>query len=422
MTHSAKQAAQANAQAKAAKETAIRAAKHGAGTLKEAAQSVATAAKAAAALLQSLVAGISAGGSVALVILVVICLIGLLVATPFGLFLSGQTGVGDNIQTAMSELIGDYNARVQEIQDTTAYDELDIAYDITTAMMDNRRDVLAVYAVRVTTDELSATEVVTLDDEKREILQETFWDMNQIEHYTTSRVVLGEDGNIDLDFVTLHIYPVTKNAAQMAEEYRFNRRQKALLEELMGPEYDELFDELLGSSPALIPADGEVITIPGNVSDVRQQVVATGSQLIGKVHYFWGGKSLVLGWDSRWGTPKRVWAAGSPSTGTVRPFGLDCSGFVDWVFYNVSGGTYVIGHGGGASAQHSYCTTIPWSEAQPGDLAFYPGDRHVGIVVGFDDAGNVKILHCASGSQNGVLVTQRQGFQYCARPRWYGEA
>ena len=43
---------------------------------------------------------------------------------------------------------------------------------------------------------------------------------------------------------------------------------------------------------------------------------------------------------------------------------------VDWVFYNASGGTYVIGHGGGAYAQHTYCTDIPWSEAQPGDLAF----------------------------------------------------
>ena len=52
---------------------------------------------------------------------------------------------------------------------------------------------------------------------------------------------------------------------------------------------------------------------------------------------------------------------------------------VDWVFYNASGGTYVIGHGGGAYAQHTYCTDIPWSEAQPGDLAFYPEDEHIGL-------------------------------------------
>lgn len=78
--------------------------------------------------------------------------------------------------------------------------------------------------------------------------------------------------------------------------------------------------------------------MPDDISEERRQVVLTAYQLFGKVNYFWGGKSLVLGWDSRWGSPREVWAAGSPSTGTVRPYGLDCSGFVDWVFYNVSGG------------------------------------------------------------------------------------
>ena len=289
-------------------------------------------------------------------------------------------------------------------------------------MMNNWRNVLSVYAVRVTTDELNATEVVTLTDEKLDILRETFWDMNQLDYHTTSRTVYsGEDDDEGTTIVTLHITATTKNAEEMAEEYGFDERQKGLLEELLSSEYDELFEALLGTNPALIPGDLDGVLIPGDVSEVRRQVIATGSQLLGRVHYFWGGKSLVLGWDSRWGTPKRVWAAGSPSTGTVRPFGLDCSGYVDWVFYNVSGGTYVIGHGGGASMQHSYCTTIPWSEAQPGDLAFYPGDSHVGIIVGYDEAGNVKIMHCASGNQNGVAVTQRQGFLYAARPRWYGE-
>ena len=144
----------------------------------------------------------------------------------------------------------------------------------------------------------------------------------------------------------------------------------------------------------------------------------TAYQLLGKVNYFWGGKSLVLGWDSRWGTPKEVWAAGSPSTGTVRPYGLDCSGFVDWVFYNISGGTYVIGHGGGAHMQHTYCDPISWTEAVPGDLVFYPEDTHVGIVCGFDSAGNVQVIHCASGANN-VVVTGKSGFTTIARPKFY---
>lgn len=104
----------------------------------------------------------------------------------------------------------------------------------------------------------------------------------------------------------------------------------------------------------------------------------------------------------------------------MRPFGLDCSGFVDWVFYNQSGGQYIIGHGGGASAQHSYCTPISWNDAKLGDLVFYPGDSHVGIVCGFDSSGNILIIHCAS-SFNNVVVTGKIGFTTIGRPKYFTE-
>ena len=141
-------------------------------------------------------------------------------------------------------------------------------------------------------------------------------------------------------------------------------------------------------------------------------------QLVGKVNYFWGGKSLVLGWDSRWGTTMQVTAAGSSSTGTYRPFGMDCSGYVDWVFYNASGGEYIIGHGGGAASQHGYCAAISWDEAMPGDLVFYPEDSHVGIVGGRDESGNLLIIHCASGYNN-VVITGIEGFASIGRPVYF---
>lgn len=92
--------------------------------------------------------------------------------------------------------------------------------------------------------------------------------------------------------------------------------------------------------------------------------------------------------------------------------------YVDWVFYNATGGEYIIGHSGGASAQHSYCSDITWSEAQPGDLVFYPDDEHIGIVCGFDEGGNIQIIHCAS-SYNNVVVTGLQGFTSIGRPNIY---
>ena len=108
-------------------------------------------------------------------------------------------------------------------------------------------------------------------------------------------------------------------------------------------------------------------------------------------------------------------ALDSGSTGKVLPFGLDCSGFVDWTFYNATNGAYLPGRGGGAASQHGYCTNVSWSDALPGDLAFYADDSHVGIVCGYDSVGNLLVIHC-SGGQNGVVVTGREGFAVAARP------
>ena len=160
--------------------------------------------------------------------------------------------------------------------------------------------------------------------------------------------------------------------------------------------------------------------LPEDLSLERREVIKTACSLVGKVNYFWGGKSLVMGWDSRWGSLRKVTADGSSTTGTYRPYGLDCSGFADWVFYNASGGTYILGHGGGAMMQHSYCTSITWTDAIPGDLVFYPEDTHVGIVAGRDESGNLLIIHCASGYNN-VVITGLEGFTSIGRPSYYAE-
>ena len=179
-------------------------------------------------------------------------------------------------------------------------------------------------------------------------------------------------------------------------------------------------------SPAGVLADshtmeptGEAMEVwdrlPDDLSMERRMVVTYALALVDKVDYFWGGKSLVLGWDDRWGELTEVTAEGSDSTGTEQPYGLDCSGFVDWAFYNASGGEYVIGQGGGAMEQHANCVDIEWDEVQPGDLLFYPKDEHVGIAAGRDWLGRLLVVHCAAGT-GGVAISHRTGFETAARP------
>lgn len=81
--------------------------------------------------------------------------------------------------------------------------------------------------------------------------------------------------------------------------------------------------------------------------------------------------------------------------------------------YNATDGGYVIGHGGGVHAQHTWCMEIDWDEAIPGDLVFYPEDERVGIVCGRDENGELR-------SYNNVVITGTRGFASVARPVFIG--
>ncbi len=372
--------------------------------------------RAIAAAAEKLVAAIGAGGAAAVSVVVVILLVGMLFASPLGILFAGEdTGTEIKIPDAVATLNGEFTDEIYRIMEEHPYDELDMQEGMEAAMLQNWRNVLAVYAVKVSTDEENGLDVITMDEEKLQLLREIFFDANKLEYELTTRTVDGER------ITTLHISVQIKDAMQMADEYGFTDQQQEMLEELLKPDYDDIFLSLIGNyqpdGTPIGPVDISDIqgTLPDDLDPLRESIVLTAYQLLGKVTYFWGGKSLVLGWDSRWGTPTTVTAPGSGSTGKVLPFGLDCSGFVDWTFYNATSGAYLPGRGGGAASQHGYCTNIAWSDALPGDLVFYADDSHVGIVCGYDSVGNLLVIHC-SGGQNGVVVTGREGFAVAARP------
>ena len=391
------------------RDAAIKAAK----TAKEAGKKVLRAIVAAA---EKLAAAIGAGGAAAVSVVVVILLVGMLFASPLGILFAGEdTGTEIKIPDAVATLNGEFTDEIYRIMEENPYDELDMQEGMEAVMLQNWRNVLAVYAVKVSTDEEHGLDVITMDEEKLQLLREIFFDANKLEYELTTRTVDGEQ------ITTLHISAQIKDAMQMADEYSFTAQQREMLEELLKPDYDDIFLSLIGNyqpgGTPIGPVDISDIqgTLPDDLDPLRESIVLTAYQLLGKVTYFWGGKSLVLGWDSRWGTPTTVTAPGSGSTGKVLPFGLDCSGFVDWTFYNATNGAYLPGRGGGAASQHGYCTNVSWSDALPGDLVFYADDSHVGIVCGYDSVGNLLVIHC-SGGQNGVVVTGREGFAVAARP------
>lgn len=368
--------------------------------------------RAASALVHSLAALL--GGGVLLVALVIIIVIAAVANSPFGLFFAQERNAPGalSVAEAVNTVNIAYNAQLEQLQ-ADGYDDIVIQ-----GQAADWPEVLAVFATRYAGAE-DGMDVATLDPDRVEKLTAVFWDMTEISSWVeTIDHPGGEDSEGWTEYI-LHITISAKTADEMRTAYAFTDYQNSALDELLA---DRAALSALAGSLSISNADARAVldALPEDLSPERRAVVETALTLYGKLTYFWGGKSLVLGWDSRWGQLTKVTAAGSSTTGTYRPYGLDCSGYVDWVFYNMSAGEYVIGHGGGAHAQHTYCDPISWDEAQPGDLVFYPGDEHVGIVCGRDESGGLLVIHCASGANN-VVITGISGFTSVARPVFYGE-
>ena len=412
-TKRARKAATQDAQRKMLKKSNNRAARAAAAAAKKLTEAAAKAVKELISALASL-----GGGTALFIVFSIVIVAGAFLASPLGILFADEQESEDTVPlaTAIAEIQGEYHAELERLQNG------DFVSVQIIGQAPDWREVVAVFASKTAGAE-DGIDVFTLDEERVELLRQVFWDMCEIT--TATQTVDVPDSNPDDDVddsytgIALTITITAKTAEQMRLIYAFTKYQNDGLDILL---------ENLGSlnipmgSLTISQEDAIALleNLPDDLDPARKAVMETAVQLVGRVSYFWGGKSLTLGWDDRWGVPTEVTAAGSGSTGTVRPFGLDCSGFVDWTFYNATNGSYYPGRGGGAATQHSYCANIAWSDAQPGDLVFYPDDSHVGIVGGKDADGNLLIVHC-SGGANGVVITGSAGFTSVARPDCFAD-
>lgn len=170
---------------------------------------------------------------------------------------------------------------------------------------------------------------------------------------------------------------------------------------------------------AIASASRQVVraSLGNDISEQRVGIVTAAYSLVGKVGYFWGGKSYAIGWDPNWGTQQQVWAEGSQSSGMIRSYGLDCSGFTMYCYINGLGGSDA-GIGGHTTSQWNASVMVDQSTARAGDLVFYGGPErgdmnHVGVVVGKSSDGGLIVAHCSS-AVNGVIVGEAwsSGFRY----------
>ena len=250
------------------------------------------------------VAAMISGGGIVLAIVLVICIIGMIVSSPFALFFaifgggesSGQTTY--SMQDAVAILNEEFTDRIEQIKTENPHDTLDMDNSGSAAMIANWDDVLAVYAVRTSTAPDNPQEVATVTEDKLSILREIFWDMNEVTFSTQTVTRTEEETGESYTETVLHITVSAKDYTQMADTYSFTQEQRTFLAEMMQPEYQELFMMLTGSYQNLTLSQAEIADImarlPADLSEERKQIVLTAYQLVGKVHYFWGGCALFL--------------------------------------------------------------------------------------------------------------------------------
>ncbi len=246
--------------AKRTKQAAQATAKATVKTVKVVGKALVAAGKAVVAGAKSIGAAIAAGGVPVIVVVIVICLIGAIGGTCFGIFLANDetTGTEKTMSQAVSELTSEHYADLLALKTSYTYD----LYEVQGNTSINWKDVLAVYAVKTTSSE-TPLEVVTLDDAKIDLLRGIMKDMNTMTGAIIPRVVAettittDEDGHSikTTTYVTKKVLVVTiaqLNATQMADIYRMNDEQKAQINELLSEEYDALWSDLIGSNGMII--------------------------------------------------------------------------------------------------------------------------------------------------------------------------
>jgi hypothetical protein len=367
-------------------------------------------------------------------VLAPLVLILLLLSSPFiifsSLFNGGSSGEDISVQAYMLELQTEFQEKIEIEQQDPNMDSIKIIVmgSEDNTLIDNSVQVLSFFSVLQTTE--NGEQVAYLDGVSKEKLEILFWKMNQIdvaiEEERQEKTVTDANGNTSKITTKTYHKTITINSLtteEMAIKYKFDVEQKKLLNEVL-----QSSDYILGIDGQMFLSNDEIRQIqsylPMDYHVDRELIANKAKSLVGKVYYFWGGKSLATDWDNRWGTPREVTAEGSYSTGTVRPFGLDCSGYITWVFagagLNHSTIDKTIGHG--VTAQWDISTSITKGQVKKGDLAFVaaPNTRkinHIGVVVEVTTDSNILVAHCSS-SANGVSIDEAEarGFRYFRRP------
>ncbi len=140
--------------------------------------------------------------------------------------------------------------------------------------------------------------------------------------------------------------------------------------------------------------------LPADLSETRRDIIRFALNSVGRVPYYWGGKPSAPNYASN--------SFGILTTpdykGRVYK-GLDCSGWINWVYWSVTGRRLPYESTSGLAVTG---TKIQRNELQPGDIIVRTGaDAHVIMFLGWTADGKIQCIHESSAAVNNVTVAVR---------------
>ena len=243
-----------------------------------------------AARVRSLPAVLAAGGGTAAAVILLICLVGLLTGSVYGIFFSGEdTRSGMTMREVVREINGEYMAQIDAIKEENPHDDVEISGSAAVW-----REVLSVYAVKVAGAADGPMEVVTVDDDRIRILKGIFWDMNSISSRTETRTVTVTEetddgsGNIIVEEreetrTTLFISVAHRTADETADLYGFSVWQKEWLAELLDERNRDMWAAVLYG-------------IHGGDTDIVEVALSQVGQVGGEPYWSWYGFESHVDW------------------------------------------------------------------------------------------------------------------------------
>lgn len=241
--------------------------------------------KALIAGTKALIAFLIAGGWVAALIVIIICLIAFICSSVLGIFFSSENGVGDKtMSSVIREINTEFINKITDIQKNNEHDDYEIK--------SNRaewKDMLSIYSIIISNGE-EATDVITLNDNKINQLKTIFWEMNiinsRVQEQEKEIETTDENGNAKIIKVkrkVLYIDIQSRSVEEMVQRYNFNEQQLQQLAELQKDEYNSMWSYVLYGS-----------TMGSN--DIVQVALSQVGNIGGQPFWSWYGFETRVEW------------------------------------------------------------------------------------------------------------------------------